>query len=53
MPVAVSNGGNFLFEVLTGRLSLVCMYYDEQAYDIWVMKVYGVKESWTKPFTLR
>lgn len=29
------------------------MYYDEQACDIWVMKVYGVNESWTKPFTLR
>lgn len=53
MPVAVSNGGNFLFEVLSGRLSQVSMYYDEQACDIWVMKVYGVKESWTKPFTLR
>lgn len=34
-------------EVLGGCLSLICNYYLTNV-DIWVMKEYGVKESWTK-----
>lgn len=48
MPFAVGGGGfSACLEVLRGCLSLVCMY------DIWVMKEYGVKDSWTKLFTFR
>lgn len=45
-------------EALGGCLSLICNYYLTHI-DIWVMKEYGVKESWTKlismaqPGTLR
>ncbi|XP_031121315.1 F-box protein CPR1-like isoform X2 [Ipomoea triloba] len=38
--------------VLGESLCVVCNYYDSSYVDIWVMKSYGVKESWTKLFTV-
>ncbi|XP_019155685.1 PREDICTED: F-box protein CPR30-like isoform X2 [Ipomoea nil] len=38
--------------VLGESLCVVCNYYDSSYVDIWVMKSYGVKESWTKLFTI-
>ncbi|PWA85330.1 F-box associated interaction domain-containing protein [Artemisia annua] len=29
-------------------LSVFCNYYEKRVVDVWVMKVYGVKDSWTK-----
>ncbi|KAH0644063.1 hypothetical protein KY290_033458 [Solanum tuberosum] len=35
--------------VLGGKL---CLYHKHEDFDIWVLKDYGVKESWTKWFTI-
>ncbi|KAA8516859.1 hypothetical protein F0562_017323 [Nyssa sinensis] len=37
--------------VLGGCLSIFCNYYSDQV-DIWVMKEYGVKESWINLFSV-
>lgn len=37
---------------LDGCLSISCNYYQDHV-DIWVMKEYGVKESWTKLLSIR
>lgn len=36
--------------VLKGCLSLLCKY--SEPWDLWVMKEYGVKDSWSKLFTM-
>ncbi|CAH9120403.1 unnamed protein product [Cuscuta epithymum] len=36
--------------VLDGSLCGLCNYYDHEYVDVWVMKKYRVKESWTKLF---
>lgn len=39
--------------VLGGMLSIICVYCNETTFfDLWVMKDYGVKESWIKLFTM-
>ncbi|XP_016700158.1 uncharacterized protein [Gossypium hirsutum] len=38
--------------VLGGCL-FICHYPDFMQFDIWVMKEYGVKESWTKQFVIK
>ncbi|KAJ0016552.1 hypothetical protein Pint_09538 [Pistacia integerrima] len=38
--------------VLEGSLCVVC-YRDQVYADVWMMKEYGVKESWTKLFTVK
>ncbi|XP_015160961.1 F-box/kelch-repeat protein At3g23880-like [Solanum tuberosum] len=41
--------------VLDGMLSVnfVCVKEDTIVFDLWVMKEYGIEESWTKLFTMR
>ncbi|KAK4711887.1 hypothetical protein R3W88_006400 [Solanum pinnatisectum] len=41
--------------VLGGMLSVnfVCVKEDTIVFDMWVMKEYGIEESWTKLFTMR
>lgn len=40
--------------VLSGMLTVNSVAVEEiNNYDLWVMKEYGIKESWTKLFTLR
>ncbi|KAH0771582.1 hypothetical protein KY290_015563 [Solanum tuberosum] len=41
--------------VLSGMLSVNFLYEEEDAtvFDLWVMKEYGMEESWTKLFTMR
>lgn len=34
--------------VLGELLCAVCNYHESRVVDVWVMKVYGVKDSWTK-----
>lgn len=42
----------FDFHVLSGSLSLTCIIYNhQQPGSIWVMKEYGVMESWIKLFS--
>ncbi|ESR37452.1 hypothetical protein CICLE_v10029490mg [Citrus x clementina] len=42
----------FDFHVLSGSLSLTCIIYNhQQPGSIWVMKEYGMMESWTKLFS--
>ncbi|OMO64711.1 hypothetical protein COLO4_31897 [Corchorus olitorius] len=45
---------NYLLDVgvLEGRLCAICNY-DQQTSDVWVMKEYGVKASWTKLFSVQ
>ncbi|OIT20413.1 PREDICTED: F-box/kelch-repeat protein At3g23880-like [Nicotiana attenuata] len=31
---------------------LFCKYYERNCIDVWVMKEYGVKESWTRMYTI-
>lgn len=54
MPSFGNEGGGELcgVYVLKGCLSLLCKYSEPRAWDLWVMKEYGVKDSWTKLFTL-
>ncbi|KAL3359982.1 hypothetical protein AABB24_016469 [Solanum stoloniferum] len=42
---------DFTMGVLGGDLSVFCNYERIRA-DVWVLKEYGVKESWTKMFTI-
>lgn len=48
--------GNFKFKpclgVLGNDLSMFCHHLRSHA-DVWVMKEYGVKESWTKMFIIK
>ncbi|XP_055811917.1 F-box/kelch-repeat protein At3g23880-like [Solanum dulcamara] len=46
--------GNFFvkLEVLGSDLSVFCNYIESHA-DVWVMREYGVKESWTKTYTIK
>lgn len=48
-------GGRDFFlklEVLGSDLSVFCNYMKSHA-DVWVMREYGVKESWTKTYTIK
>ncbi|KAI8530502.1 hypothetical protein RHMOL_Rhmol11G0064200 [Rhododendron molle] len=49
VPQPVYSDGNFFMDLqsLGGCLSLICNYYLDRV-DIWVMKEYGVNESWSK-----
>ncbi|KAL5776210.1 hypothetical protein ACOSP7_009136 [Xanthoceras sorbifolium] len=40
-----------VLNVLGGCLCLSCNHYHKKVFDIWVMKEYGVKDSWTKLFS--
>ncbi|KAF5187011.1 F-box protein cpr1 [Thalictrum thalictroides] len=42
----------FSLGTLQGYLSVFSSSYDEGLYDIWSMKDYGVKESWTKLYSI-
>ncbi|KAJ4714708.1 putative F-box family protein [Melia azedarach] len=55
VPIPPAGEGGFFIstEVLGGCLSVVCMYDYERPCDFWVMKEYGVKESWTKLFSFQ
>lgn len=45
---------NYLLDVaaLEGRLCAVCNY-DQEKIDVWTMKEYGVKQSWTKLISIQ
>ncbi|KAJ0017036.1 hypothetical protein Pint_09676 [Pistacia integerrima] len=47
------NEKDFVLDVgvLEGRLSVICNY-NQVKVDVWVMKEYGVKESWSKLFSI-
>ncbi|XP_055810321.1 F-box/kelch-repeat protein At3g23880-like [Solanum dulcamara] len=45
--------GDLNVGVLGGDLSVLCNSYERTHSDVWVMKEYGVKESWTKLYTIR
>ncbi|KAK4588571.1 hypothetical protein RGQ29_019541 [Quercus rubra] len=49
LPGVVDNGFEMDVGVLEGRLCII-LNYRHVYVDIWVMKEYGVKESWTKLF---
>ncbi|XP_060178561.1 F-box/kelch-repeat protein At3g23880-like [Lycium barbarum] len=51
-PCNFKEYGHFFLGVLGSDLSVLCNYTWCHA-DVWVMKEYGVKESWTKMFTIR
>ncbi|KAI8556192.1 hypothetical protein RHMOL_Rhmol05G0232900 [Rhododendron molle] len=38
---------DFSMGVLNGCLCMLCDYYDD-CFDVWVMKEYGIRDSWTK-----
>ncbi|KAI8556196.1 hypothetical protein RHMOL_Rhmol05G0233300 [Rhododendron molle] len=38
---------DFSLGVLNGCLCLLCNYYDD-CFELWVMKEYGIRDSWTK-----
>ncbi|KAL5843324.1 hypothetical protein ACOSQ4_009282 [Xanthoceras sorbifolium] len=40
-----------VLNVLGGCLCLSCNHHRKKVFDIWVMKEYGVKDSWTKLFS--
>jgi F-box interacting protein len=48
-PDGVDGGSKVDVVVLEGRLCMLCNY-DSGCVDVWVMKEYGLKESWTKVF---
>ncbi|CDP17261.1 unnamed protein product [Coffea canephora] len=54
VPQPIESDKNFHMnvEVLGGCLCVLCNYYLDHV-DIWVMKDYGVKESWTKLISIR
>lgn len=53
-PIVGIEGYCIVVEALGGCLCLVCKFDDddERPWDLWVMKEYGVKDSWTKLATL-
>ncbi|XP_059653866.1 F-box protein CPR1-like [Cornus florida] len=53
VPLPDYMNGDLVMNVdaLGGCLCVVCNYYGDQT-DIWVMKEYGVRESWTKLFSV-
>ncbi|XP_043718177.1 F-box protein At3g07870-like [Telopea speciosissima] len=50
-PYFGDDGFQSKLEVLGGFLCMICTYYDNRV-KIWVMKDYGVKESWIKQFSI-
>ncbi|XP_055810326.1 F-box/kelch-repeat protein At3g23880-like [Solanum dulcamara] len=48
-----SHKGDLNLGVLRGDLSVLYNSYERTYFDVWVMKEYGVKESWTKLYTIR
>ncbi|XP_042486089.1 F-box protein CPR1-like [Macadamia integrifolia] len=53
IPQPLFGDDGFLkkLEVLGGFLCMICTYYDNRV-KIWVMKDYGVRESWIKHFSI-
>ena len=49
LPDNVDNGFEMDVGVLDGKLCMICNYSNAYV-DVWVMKEYGVKESWTNLF---
>ncbi|XP_049403407.1 F-box/kelch-repeat protein At3g23880-like [Solanum stenotomum] len=45
--------GDLKLGVLGNDLSVVCKNHERTHSDVWVMKEYGFKESWTKLYTIR
>ncbi|PWA93769.1 F-box associated interaction domain-containing protein [Artemisia annua] len=52
-PEYDEGSGYFELEVSGEWLCVLCDYYENRAVDVWVMKVYGVKDSWTKLASIR
>ncbi|XP_060181742.1 F-box/kelch-repeat protein At3g23880-like [Lycium barbarum] len=51
-PCYEEGNFDFVMGVLENDLSVLCNYQKTRA-DVWVMKEYGVKDSWTKMYTIR
>lgn len=45
--------GDLTLGVLGSDLFVLCKIHHSTHFDVWVMKEYGVKESWTKLYTIR
>ncbi|XP_059284690.1 F-box/kelch-repeat protein At3g23880-like [Lycium ferocissimum] len=50
-PSCVERGFTFKIGVLGNDLSVLC--YDHTCANVWVMEEYGVKESWTRMYTIK
>ncbi|KAJ4714706.1 putative F-box family protein [Melia azedarach] len=55
VPVPPSGKGRFFpcLKVLRGCLSLICTCDYKRPCELWVMKEYGMKDSWTKLFSFQ
>ncbi|KAK4356867.1 hypothetical protein RND71_022477 [Anisodus tanguticus] len=51
-PCYEEGNFDFVLGVLENDLSVLCNYHKTRA-DVWVMKEYGVKDSWTKMYTIK
>ncbi|XP_074313467.1 F-box protein CPR1-like [Silene latifolia] len=47
-----TRDGQYYLGVLDGRLCISCYNADKSTYSVWVMKEYGIKESWFKLMSL-
>nr|GEZ20877.1 hypothetical protein [Tanacetum cinerariifolium] len=47
-PEYIEGSKRLSLGVLGEWLCVFCNYYERRVVDVWVMKVYGVKDSWTK-----
>ncbi|XP_012844500.1 PREDICTED: F-box/kelch-repeat protein At3g23880-like [Erythranthe guttata] len=48
IPTPVNPQKRGIIGVIDGCMSVVCEDCSREIYEVWVMKEYGIKESWTK-----